>query len=439
MRATVLSVGFLVCAAALLVSTAAVAEGAGEVRDRSGIEQKYLWATERIFPSKDAWETEYNAVQSEIGGIAEMKGTLGKSAQSLLAALKATDEIEPRLERIYVYAALLADQDTRNTEHQALRQRAFSLYMQYAQAMAWMTPELTSIPYDQIKKWMQTEPGLALYEHFFDDQFRQKKYVLSDREEELLSLSGEVRSVPRAAYNLLANADIVFPKVKDEDGKMVQPDDSMFYKFMRSNDRRVRREGYEAIVGTYAKYKNTTAALLNGSVQNRIFSKKARGYDSCLQAALNGPNIPVEVYNTLVETVNEGLPLLHRYQDLRKRVLKLDDGVHAYDLFAPLINYKAKEYSYEEAVEVITKALQPMGKGYIEPMTKRVRQSLGGRVSHRGQAQRSLLQRNLPDRAVHSAQLPWWLRRRLHAGPRDGALDALVFLAGHPTLRLCRL
>jgi len=151
---------------------------------------------------------------------------------------------------------------------------------------------------------------------------------------------------------------------------MVELDDSAFYLHMRSTDRRVRKDAYEAIVGEYAKYRNTAAALLNGVVQSHIYTVKARNYDSCLEAALDGGNIPVEVYNTLVETVNKHLPLLHRYQKLRKKVLKLDDGVHAYDLFAPLITGQKYEITYEQSVEKIVESLAPLGDEYLTQMKK---------------------------------------------------------------------
>jgi oligoendopeptidase F len=213
-------------------------------------------------------------------------------------------------------------------------------------------------------------PELALYRQAFDNLFRQKKYILSPREEELLAMTGEVRSTPYTAYSLFSNADTVFPTIKDKDGNTRELDDSAFYLFMRSPDRQVRKNAYEAIVGTYAKHRNTAAALLNGAVQSHILTVKARGYDGCLAASLHGSNIPVEVYNTLIQTINKNLPLLHRYQEIRKRVLKLEDGVHAYDLFAPFIADQNLEYTYEEGVDAILTALKPLGEEYLGQMKK---------------------------------------------------------------------
>jgi oligoendopeptidase F len=361
----------LIALAALVSAPLATAdEETKKIPERGEIDQKYLWNTEAIFPNVEAWEAEFKAVEAEIPMLVAMKGTLGESAENLLAALKLSDEIEPRLDRIYVYTSLLADQDTRENPPQALKSRAFSLYVRYGQDMAWMRPELISIGHDTIKQWMNQNEDLQLYRHFFDNLFRQQEHILSEREEELIAMAAEVRRTPYNAYNLLTNADILFPTIEDTKGNKVELSDSAFYIFMRSPDRRVRKDAYEGIVGTYREYRNTAAALLNGVVQSHIFNVKARGYDNCLAASLDGSNIPVEVYTTLVDTINENLPLLHRYQEIRKRALHLDDGVRAYDLFAPFVTDVDYNVTYEQAVDMIAKALQPLGDGYLGPMTK---------------------------------------------------------------------
>jgi len=362
------SIRVLAVAAGVAPTVASAADEAQRVPERNEIETKYLWATETIFPNADAWETEFKAVEQDIEKVAAAKGTLSKGPADLLAFMKSRDALEPRLERVYVYASLLADQDTRVGENQGRDTRASSLMVRYGQKMSWMVPELTSIPRETVDSWMKENEGLALYEHYFDDLYRQKKYVLSPREEELMALAGEVRRAPHNAYNLLCNADIQFPTITDEKGATVELDDSAYYLYLRSNDRRVRKDAYNAIIGTYAKFRNSSAALLSGAVQGHIYEVKARGYDNCLQAALFDGNIPPSVYNTLVETVNRNLPLLHRYQEIRKKALKLEDGVHAYDLFAPLVEGATPEYTYEQSKEMIAQALQPLGEKYLASM-----------------------------------------------------------------------
>ncbi|MCP4592057.1 MAG: oligoendopeptidase F [bacterium] len=340
-----------------------------KVRERSEIETESLWKTEDIFPNTKAWEAEYAAVEKVVTALEELKGTLGQGADKLLAALKARDDAAARLERVYVYSSLLADEDTRKDQGQRMKSRSRSLAVAYGRSTSWMEPELTAVPFDRIESWMGKNADLALYRQYFDDLFRQKKHILSEREEELMALAGEVRSVPHTAYNLLANADLKFPTIKGEDGADFELSDSAFYVMMRSPKREVRKASYEGIVGAYADVRNTAAALLNGAIQNHIFSVKARGYESCLAAALDGGNIPVEVYNTLVKTVNEGLPLLHRYQQIRNKALKLD-GVHAYDLFAPLITGATMEVSYPIAVDMTLTAVAPLGDEYVTALKK---------------------------------------------------------------------
>ncbi len=354
----------------LAITLPVIAQDTKKVRQRSEIDVRYRWATEAIYADTEAWEKEYGVVDALVGQMSRFKGTLGNGAEDLLKVLAFRDEMEPRLERVYVYAHLLSDQDTRVGETQSMEARIRSLWIKYGTETSWMEPELTAIPHEKIEEWMKENERLAVYRQYFDNVYRQKKYILSQREEELLALTGEVRSTPGNAYNLLTNADIKFPTMKDEKDTTVELDDSAFYLYMRSTDRRVRKDAYDAIVGTYAKYRNTAAALLNGAVQSHILSVKARKYDSCLQAALDGGNIPVEVYNTLVKTVNDNLPLLHRYQSIRKKALKLDDGVHAYDLFAPLITGQEYKVGYDDAVGRIIEALQPLGDEYTTQMRK---------------------------------------------------------------------
>lgn len=351
-------------------SSVAVGEETQKVRERSEIETQYLWKTDAIFPNDEAWDAEFGAVAAMIPDIVKFKGTLNKGSERLLAFFAMQEKLEPRIDRLHVYASLLSDQDTRVGKYQGLKSRIRSLYIDYGAQMSWVTPELTSIPYETIKSWMKDNEKLAVYAQFFDDTFRQKKHVLSEREEELLAWTGEIRGTPGQAYNLLSNADMKYGKIKDEKGDEVELDDSAFYIFMRSGDRRVRKDAYETIVGAYAQYRNTAAALLNGEVQSHLFTVKARSYDSCLAAALDGSNVPIAVYNTLVSSINENLPLMHRYQAIRKKALKLDDGVHAYDLFAPLMTGQKYEVEYEDSVERILTALAPLGKDYIANMRR---------------------------------------------------------------------
>ena len=353
----------------LFSGSALAADEPKKVAERGEIETKYLWKTEDIFATPEAWDAEYAALEKRLAEIEKLKGTLSESAEKLLAALKLRDDTEARIDRVAVYGSLLSDQDTRDSQAQARKARGRTLAINYSQATSWMEPELTAIPFERLDSWMRENAGLAVYRQAFDDLFRQKKHILSAREEELMALAGEVVGTPYNAYNLLANADIQFPTIKDANGKDAELSDSAFYVFMRDADRRVRKDAYFGITGTYGKFRNTAAALLNGAVQSHIYNVKARGYESCLAASLDSGNIPIGVYNTLVQTVNEGLPLLHRYQQIRDKALKLD-GVHDYDLYAPMIVGETLEISYQDAVPMILTALKPLGDDYVAAVKK---------------------------------------------------------------------
>ena len=340
------------------------------IYERQDIERRHTWATESIFEGTAAWETELAAVEALIPSLSKFRGTLATGCGSLLAALQLRDALEPRIDRLAVYASLLSDQDLRVNENQALESRARSLAVSYAEATSWLLPEMSAIPPSTIEGWMRESPALTLYRHYFDNLYRQKKHILSPREEELLAMTGEIRSVPSNAYSLLKNADIRFPAIKDENDKDVELSDSVYYQFMRSPNRPVRQAAYEGIVSTYRQYRNTAAALLSGAVHGHMLTKKARSYASCLHAALDAGNIPVSVYETLIKTVNESLPLLHRYQAIRRRALKLTEGVKAWDLFAPFVTGVKYEVSYEVAVTTLEQALAPLGKDYIAAMMK---------------------------------------------------------------------
>lgn len=364
--------GLKILMTTILMLTTANALNADEkkVPERNEIDKKYTWATETIFPDLNAWEKAFAQVDGDIPQLAEFQGKLASDADSLLKFLKLRDQIGPRFEDIWVYASLRADEDTRISQFQALKERLRGLVVKYGQATAWVDPEITSIGWEKLDQWMKANKDLAVYRQYFDDLYRQKQYILSPREEELLALGGQVAAVPGTAYNLLANADLQFPSITDASGNAVELSDSAFYLFLRDNNRRVRKEAYEGITGTYAGVRNTAAALLNGAVQTHIFNVRARGYDSCLQAALHGTNIPVEVYNNLINTVNENLPLLHRYTSIRRMALDLDDGVHDYDLYAPLTAAAKLNYTYEEGVDLMLKGLAPLGKEYCDAVRK---------------------------------------------------------------------
>ena len=225
-----------------------------------------------------------------------------------------------KVDRLVLYAQLLHHQDTRDATHQAAHARATSLAAKFEQAASWLTPAILAIPRETVDGWLTDSAALATYRHYLEDAYRRKPHVLSPREEELLAMSAEPLRATADAYGLLTNADMTFPTITDADGQRIQLSEGRYLSLLESRDRCVREEAFKGVVGSYAKFRNTAAALLEWTAKAHWFEARARGYSSCLDAALAEDNIPVEVFDNLVGTVNSRLDLLHRYAANRKAV-----------------------------------------------------------------------------------------------------------------------
>lgn len=331
---------------------------------RNEIKTEDTWRLEDIFSTDEAWEKEYEEVKASLPKLAEYKGKLDESANTLLDALTYQDEVMERLGKLYTYAHMRYDQDTTNSTYQALNDRARNLYTQAASLSSYIVPEILAIDETKIKNFVEENKGLKLYEHALDEINRQRPHVLSAEKEELLAEASEVLGSSSNTFGMLNNADLTFPTIKDENGEEVEITHGRYVRFLESEDRRVREEAFKAVYDKYGSFKNTFASTLSGTVKKDNFSAKVRNYDSARQAALSSDNIPEAVYDNLISTVHDNLDLLQRYVKLRKEVLKLDD-VHMYDLYTPLIKDVKMEVSYDEAKDYILKGLEPLGDDYI--------------------------------------------------------------------------
>lgn len=347
---------------ALLGSFAVAGGGTNSksIPTRDEIDEQYRWNLADIYPSTDAWEKDFSLIESQLNDLQKYKGKLGKSAKNLEACLKESVELEKVLDDLYVYAYLLKDQDTKNSSSQALANRIASLSQKFHQGNAFLWPEIQKIPTKKLNKFVRSSDFLKQYEHAFEDMVRTKEHMLSEREEELLSMAGNMSREFSSIREALTQADIVFPKVKDDDGDLIELSYGRYRTFLMSSDPKVRRAGFKGMYGTYDKIKNTSAAVYRGSVKQDIFYSQARGYDSCLEMALDGDNVPVEVYDNLISTVHDYIGPLRRYMNLRKEILGLDT-LHLYDTSVPIVAESEVHYTYEEAVDIILKALEVMG------------------------------------------------------------------------------
>ncbi|WP_409294730.1 oligoendopeptidase F [Peribacillus sp. SCS-26] len=330
---------------------------------RSEIPVNDTWKLEDIFATDKDWETEFQGVKEEIKKADAYKGTLGESPDKLFAALQFQDEIMERLGRLYTYAHMRYDQDTTNSFYQGFDDRAKTLYTQAASAFSFAVPEILGIDPQTIESYLDEHGELKLYKQALDEINLQRPHVLSADQEALLAQASEAMSASQNTFGMLNNADLEFPAIKDEDGETVEITHGRYIRFLESEDRRVREEAFKAVYGTYGKFKNTFASTLAGTVKKDNFNAQIRNYDSARHAALSANNIPETVYDNLVNTVNDNLSLLHRYVDLRKKVLKLDE-LHIYDMYTPLVKDVKMKVSYEEAKEYVINGLAPLGEEY---------------------------------------------------------------------------
>lgn len=330
---------------------------------RSEIKVEDTWKLEDIFASDDAWEKEFEEVKALIPQMEKFKGKLGESAQTLYDALQEQDELTMRVSKLYTYAHMRYDQDTTNSFYQGLNDRIKTLYTQIASALSYVTPEILSIEESKIKQYMAEHKELKLYAHALDEITRERPHILSESEEALLAQASEVLGSSSNTFGMLNNADLEFPSIKDENGEEVEITHGRYIRFLESSDRRVREEAFKAVYETYGKFKNTFASTLSGTVKKDNFSARVRHYNSARHSALSTNNIPEEVYDNLVKTVNDNLHLLHRYIDLRKKVLGIEE-LHMYDLYTPLVKDVKMEVTYEEAKDYILKGLKPLGEDY---------------------------------------------------------------------------
>ncbi|MED4587227.1 oligoendopeptidase F [Priestia flexa] len=332
--------------------------------NRSEIKVEDTWRLEDIFETDEAWEKEFQAVKALVPEMEQYRGKLGESADMLFKALQQQDELTMRVSKLYTYAHMRYDQDTTNSFYQGLNDRIKMLYTEIASALSYVTPELLAVDEETLKQYLKDSKDLQLYAHALDEVNRERPHILSESEEAILAQASEALGASSNTFGMLNNADLEFPSIKDENGEEVEITHGRYIRFLESSDRRVREEAFKAVYDTYGKFKNTFASTLSGTVKKDNFSAKVRNYESARHAALSANNIPEEVYDNLVATVNEYLPLLQRYIDLRKKVLGVDE-LHMYDLYTPLVQDVKMEIPYSEAKDYLLKGLAPLGEEYI--------------------------------------------------------------------------
>ena len=333
------------------------------VLQRNEINEKDTWDLSTIFETDQKWEEELALLTEDTKQAASLEGHLLDSAESLLDITERYLELSRRLEKLYVYAHMKNDQDTRVAKYQEYYAKAMALYSQLDQVFSFYEPEFMAITEEQYQNFLAEEPKLQPYKHFFDKLLQNKDHVLSQREEELLAGAGEIFGAASETFAILDNADIVFPFVKDEDGNEVQLSHGVYMRLVESKNREVRRGAYEALYATYEQYQHTYAKTLQTNVKVQNYRAKVRNYKSAREAALAANFVPESVYDNLVSAVRKHLPLLHRYLALRSKILGIPD-LKMYDVYTPLSSVEYS-FTYEEALKKAEEALAVLGEDYL--------------------------------------------------------------------------
>ena len=330
---------------------------------RDQVPEEFTWNLSDIFESDEAWLREYEALMALPEQVLAFRGRLGESAETLLAYLRQQDETEVRLGMLYGYASCKSDQDTANGFYQDLKGKAMSAVVAVSSAAAFSAPEIMAIDDDRLNLFYIAQPELETYRRPLYEIRRRKAHILSPAEEKLLAAAGEMAQGPDNISGILRDADLQFPDAVDKDGVSHALTDGSFIPLMESSDRVLRRSAFEQYYKVLGGVRNTLAATLDAQFKQLRFFSEARGYQSTLEAALDGNEVPVAVYTNLIEAVHGNLDKMYRYVALRRKLLGVDE-LHMYDVYTPIIADAAKTIPYEEAKKTVLEALAVLGEDY---------------------------------------------------------------------------
>lgn len=336
---------------------------------RSEIEEKYKWNLTPIYKDVDSWYEDYDLVSKEIKKVLDFKGNIVKSAKNLLDYIEFSMNLERKLYKLYYYAHLNFDSDTTNNEYQKMNGKIENLLAEYNRLDSFANPEMMKIDYNQIKEFYKEEPRLQEYEFLLEQLYRYKDHILNTEAESIISSFANINSTPEQVFEALTDSDLRFGKVKNDKGEDVELTESNYSSFIESTNRDVRKEAFEMLLKTYSNYKNTIANTFAGNVEVLTTMAKLKKYSSSLEASLFDDNISTEVYNNLIDTVSHNLDVLYKYFDLKKEVLGLDE-FHLYDQYNSLVPDCSKNYTFEEAKDLVLKALAVLGEDYVANLNK---------------------------------------------------------------------
>lgn len=332
------------------------------MKKRSEMNPAYMWDFTHIFKTREDWEAAYNGADALIADVTKYQGALGESADNLYAACKALSEAGKAMQLVSVYAMLHKSADSGDPEHQAMEDRVASLQVRFNSATAYIKPELLAIDPAKLEEYI-SDPRLADYRFMINDVARAREHILDSEREKMLAMLSDVKSTPNNAYHMLADVEMRYPDIVDDDGAHHQLTHGNFKVFRESANRNIRKQAFENVFGTYKSYINTNAALYAGSVKMDHYMAKVRGFDSVVEQSLHANNIPVSVYDSLVSAMHDSLPIMRKYLELRKKALRLSE-IDMFDLYTPMLPDVDCAMPIEEGKKVVKKALEPLGEEY---------------------------------------------------------------------------
>lgn len=335
-----------------------------KLKSRDDIDNKYKWNVKKMYPDSETWERDFQMLKSKVAKMQSFSGKLDK-AEELLNFLESNVDMLRLLDNLLVYAHLRGDEDTAKAEFQVLKNKIDEYGAEVYSSTAFFIPELLSLPEGTVESEISACQQLKVYEFYLKDILSQKPHILSAEGEKLLAAVSDCLNAPENIFRMLTSADMTFPTIKDENGNKVELTEVNYSSFIKSKDRRVRKDAFEALFGTYKGFKNTLATTLTSSIKNFIFNAKTRKYTCALESSLKPNNIPLEVYDNVVKTINDNLSSLHKYVSLKKKLLGLKE-IHMYDLYVPIVDIKEDHIEYEDAVKIVLQGIKPLGSEYLD-------------------------------------------------------------------------
>ena len=340
-----------------------------EFKSRKDIPDKYKWDLTDVFADDSAWKNEFESLKTDIPSISVYEDKLGESAETLYECINLSNTLEKRLSQLMIYVYLARDTDLNEGKYQTMYDKVSKLGSDLAAACAFIVPEIISLPEDKVFSYVSNHEKLKDHEHELKDLFREKAHKLDSEKEKLIAQLSPIFQTTGNTYTILNDADLPFPQIKDEDGELITLSHGRYRAALHSTNRDYRERVYKGIYEPYDKLKNTFSVIFNGRVRSRVINAKIRNYTSTLEAALFPNNIPVAVYDNLIDTVRSNTSQLHRWAKIKKNVLGYKE-LHPYDSYASIFPKSDKKYSYDESVELVTEALKPLGDEYIDAMKK---------------------------------------------------------------------